>query len=162
MISKRIELVSELVETVLSEVARADEDDNSKKKKKNKKDRPILLQEWDYITRELREIIPFRNKLAHWTIGASRPNGEESFRPSLQVGIPDIFRAKPKMISAKSIFSDDIVEHYARLKALVSKIDAFGPSFANVAAELKAVSQVVVVMETRFVTSSPSHSPRQT
>jgi hypothetical protein len=60
MISKRIELVSELVETVLLEVTRDDEGDSSKKN--NKKDRPILLQEWDYITKELRDIVPFRNK----------------------------------------------------------------------------------------------------
>jgi hypothetical protein len=141
MISKRIELVSELLGTILLETNRDDGDSNSKNNNK-KKDEPILLQEWDYATKELRDMVPFRNKLAHWTIGASRPDGKGSFRPSLGIGIPDIFRAKPNISkSLDPIFSDDIVDHYARLKALVSKIDAFGPAFAKVAAQLPKPSR---------------------
>jgi hypothetical protein len=139
MISKRIELVSELVETILLEINRDDETNNSKNN--NKKDRPVLLQEWDSITKELRDIVPFRNKLAHWPLGASRPNGKGSFRPSLGVGIPDIFRAKPKLSKLDPIFNHDIVGHYARLKILVSKIDVFGPSFANATMQLPKPSR---------------------
>jgi hypothetical protein len=139
MISKRIELVSELVETILLEINRDDEDNNSKNT--NKKERPILLQEWDSIIKELRDIVPFRNKLAHWTLGASRPGGKGSFRPSLNVGIPDIFRAKPKISKFDPIFHHDVVGHYARLKILVSKIDVFGPSFAKAVMQLPKPSR---------------------
>jgi hypothetical protein len=138
MISKRIELVSELVETMLLEVTRDDEGDHSKN---NKRDRPVLLRDWDYISKELRGLVPFRNKLAHWTIGASRPNGEGNFRPALDVGIPEIFRGKPKIHTMEPIFNDDIVGHYVRLKALVKKIDTFGPSFAKGAEQLPKPSR---------------------
>jgi hypothetical protein len=142
MISKRIELVSELVETIIFEINRDDEDDNPKKK--GKKDRSILLQDWDCIIKELRDIVPFRNKLAHWKLGASRPDGKASFRPALSVGIPDIYRAKLKLSQLLDpIYSDDIVEHYARLKAIVGKINAFGPAFAKAATQLPKPSRTL-------------------
>ena len=142
MISKRIELVSGLVGTILLEVNRDGEDDNPKNMEKKKKDRPELLQDWDYIIKELRDILPFRNKLAHWELGASRPDGKASFRPALSVGIPDVFRAKPNLSNRlDSIYSDDIVEHYARLRALVGKINVFGPAFGKAATQLPKPSR---------------------
>jgi hypothetical protein len=118
MISKRIELVSELVESILM----LDEDGSTKT------DRPLLLQEWDGIEKELREIIPFRNKLAHWTLSAGRRDGQEEFKPCLGAGIPESFREKK--YNYVSIFCDDIAAHYARLQAVVDKISSFGPAFA--------------------------------
>jgi hypothetical protein len=135
MISRRIELVSELVECVLLEVSRDDESQEVT----NNKVRPILLKEWDYIAKELRDIVPFRNKLAHWTMGAARPDGKGSFRPALDVGISEVYRGKRKV--SEPIFNDDIVEHYVRLKALVSNIKAFGPSFAKEAKQLPKPSR---------------------
>jgi hypothetical protein len=138
MISKRIELVSELVETILWKLTAMMKTiiQNITIRR-----RPILLRGWDYITKELYDIVPFRNKLAHWTLGASRPTGKGSFRPALDVGIPDIFCAKTKRSKWDPIFNHDIVGHYARLKILVSTIDAFGPSFAKAATQLPKPSR---------------------
>jgi hypothetical protein len=86
MISKRIELVSELVECVLLEVKRAYQHDESKSN--NKRDKLWLLKECDSITKELRDMVPFRNKLAHWTMSAARPDRAAKFRPALGIGIP--------------------------------------------------------------------------
>lgn len=138
MISRRIELVSELVETILLEIERDDEASDSENK--NKKDKPVLLQDWNYIVKELGEVMPFRNKLAHWTIGVFNADGKGGFRPALSTGIPDIFRAKRKL-SLDSICSDDIIEHYAQLKALLGKINEFGPAFANAATKLPKPSR---------------------
>jgi hypothetical protein len=137
MISKRIELVSELVECILLTVK--DQDDNQEGN--NKKDRPALLKEWDFITKELRDIVPFRNKLAHWTMSASRLDGSGDFRPALGIGIPEIFRERPNSSASKPIFYDDVVAHYGRLQALVGKIREFGPAFAKEAKQLPEPSR---------------------
>jgi hypothetical protein len=139
MISKRIELVSELIECVLLEVQRYNEDDNSENNIKD--DRQALTKEWDFITKELRDMVPFRNKLAHWTMSASRPDRTKNFRPALGIGIPEIFREKRNISTSNHIYYDDIVEHYARLQALGGKISAFGPSFAKEAKQLPKPSR---------------------
>jgi hypothetical protein len=135
MISKRIELVSQLIECVLLEVKRGDS------KNDNKEDRPVLLKEWDSITKELRDIVPFRNKLAHWTMCAARPDRTRNFRPALSIGIPETFREKRNLSASNHIYYDDIVEHYARLQVLIGKITAFGPAFAQKAKQLQKPSR---------------------
>jgi hypothetical protein len=93
------------------------------------------------IEKEIRDIVPFRNKLAHWTMCAARQDGTGIFKPARSIGIPDTFREKPKAIAAKPIFYDDIVEHYARLQVLVGKIGEFGPAFAKEAEQLPEPSR---------------------
>jgi hypothetical protein len=133
MLSKRIELVSELVECVLlTPIA-----DST-----NKKNRPVVLKEWDSIVKEIREIVPFRNHLAHWQLGASiKKRGTKQFKPALRVGLPEIFREKPKDLASESIFYEDIVKHHERLLALIAAISAFGPRFAKEAKDLPQPSR---------------------